>query len=106
MMPSEYKYVRTNSKGVRIYRRDTNESLEFVQDYLEKNNIEYEERLGATMLYLYNKKGEMYAYYWTTGRWCKGKAISHKHYGSKGIDDFVCRFFNNPKKEDDERPDV
>ena len=29
---SEWKYVRTNSKGKKIYRRDTNESLEFVLD--------------------------------------------------------------------------
>ena len=35
---SEWKYVRTNSKGKKIYRRNTNESLEFVLDYLEKKS--------------------------------------------------------------------
>ena len=39
---SEWKYVRTNSKGKKIYRRDTNESLEFVLDYLEKKELPHE----------------------------------------------------------------
>ena len=105
-MSSEYRYVRTNTKGKRIYRRDTKESLAFVQEFLKERGIPWEERLGAHLLYLYNSEGDMYTYYWTTGRWCKGPAISHKHYSSMGIEDFVSRFFNNPKEETDERTDV
>ena len=32
---SEWKYVRTNSKGEDIFRRDTNESLDDVLEYLK-----------------------------------------------------------------------
>ena len=42
MSVSEWKYVRTNSKGKKIYRRDTNESLEFVTDYLDKHELSYQ----------------------------------------------------------------
>jgi len=105
-MAGEYTYVRTNSKGKKIFRRDTNESLSFVQEFLKNNNIEWEERLGASLLYLYNAQGDMYTYYWTTGRWCKGSAISPKHYSSKGIEDFVNRFFNNPKDGSNECTDI
>ena len=36
MSTSEWKYERTNSKGERVYRRDTNESLAFVTEYLDE----------------------------------------------------------------------
>ena len=38
-MSSEYKYDRTNSKGEKIFRRDTNETLEEVEKYLDSKNI-------------------------------------------------------------------
>ena len=91
---SEYKYARTNSKGEVILRRDTEETLSFVTSILEKNNIPYEYREGATMFILYNKANVRYVYYWTTGRWAVKKRRIDKHYQSKGIEDFINRFFN------------
>ena len=32
----KWKYVRTNSKGDAVFRKDTNESLEFVENYLKE----------------------------------------------------------------------
>lgn len=93
-MASEWTYVRTNSKGKAIFRRDTNEDLEFVEKYLGEHNIDYDLRLGATMMYIYNNDNKRYAYYWTTGRWSPENAIAKEHYHSKGIDDFVSRFLN------------
>ena len=105
-MSSEYRYVRTNSKGVRIYRRDTNESLDYVTKFLEDRNIDYETRIGGSLIYIYNDEGKCYAYYWTTGRWSAHKAITHKHYSSKGIEDFTDRFLNNKKETTNEHPDI
>ncbi|BCV01889.1 MAG: hypothetical protein CM15mV47_140 [uncultured marine virus] len=93
-MASEWTYVRTNSKGEPIFRRDTNEDLDFVEKYLSERNINYDLRLGATMMYIYNNHNKRYAYYWTTGRWSAENAITNQHYHSKGIDDFVSRFLN------------
>ena len=98
-MASEWTYVRTNSKGKPIFRRDTNEDLEFVENYLTERNIDYDLRLGATMMYIYNNDDKRYAYYWTTGRWSVENAITDGHYHSKGIDDFVCRFLNKFAQE-------
>ena len=36
MSEHDWKYVRTNSKGESVFRKDTNESLEFVTNYLNK----------------------------------------------------------------------
>jgi hypothetical protein len=106
-MSNEWTYVRTNSKGKRIFRRDTNEDLEFVEKYLSERKIPYELRTGATLIYIFNRDGRRYAYYWTTGRWSAENAIVDEHYHSRGIDDFVCRFLNKfAKAEEDESSDV
>ena len=106
-MSKEWTYVRTNSKGEPVFRRDTNEDLDFVENYLIDKNIPYELRTGATLMYIYNKDGKRYAYYWTTGRWSVENAIAKGHYHSKGIDDFVNRFLNRfAKAEENECSDV
>lgn len=106
-MASEWTYVRTNSKGKRIFRRDTEESLEFVEQYLTEKKIPYELREGATLMYIFNRDGRRYAYYWTTGRWSADNAIVDEHYHSNGINDFVTRFLNKfAKEESRESPDV
>ena len=64
---SEWKYVRTNSKGKKIYRRDTNESLEFVLDYLKKQELRYKVCRSASFVYIANIAKIQYLYYWTTG---------------------------------------
>jgi hypothetical protein len=93
MSTSEWKYNRTNSKGEVVFRRDTNETVDFVETYLIKNNISYMGS-GTTMLYIENKAGKEYAYYCTTGRWSVKKRVYDKHYHSKGIEDFVTNYLN------------
>ena len=100
---SEYTYVRTNSKGDKIFRRDTNESLEAAVEYLEGKGLEYEVREGAQMLWIYASNNQAYSYYYTTGRWApfhKG-GYPKKHYMSKGINDFVTRFTEKEKHNEE-----
>ena len=94
MSKHKWEYVRTNSKGERIFRKDTNETLEFVCEYLDNNNIEYEVVLSASLIIIYSKADKPYVYYWTTGRWSRKKRSYTKHFHSNGIADFVERYLN------------
>jgi len=106
-MASDYKYARTNSKGEKILRRDTDEDLEFVENYLTDRGIEYKIRYGASMMWIKNLDGKLYSYYWTTGRWAPRSLRVKKHYASRGIEDFVNRFLNKYVEEKkDEHTDV
>lgn len=64
----KWVYSRTNSKGEKKFKKFTGETVEFVEKYLIENGIDYEIKLGATMVWIYfnNKK---YQYFYTTGRW-------------------------------------
>ena len=98
---SEYYFDRVNSKGETIFRRDTNESLEHVKNYLNSKNIEYEVKEQAHMIKVFTK-GRDYSYYYTTGRWAPYKkylgGYPKKHYHSKGIEDFITRFIQGDKQ--------
>ena len=103
----EYRwtYARTNSKGEKIYRHDTNQTVEFVMDYLDSKGIEYELKQGGSMLWVYNND-KAYSYYYTTGRWSPYKrgSLPNMHFSSKGIMDFVERFLTKyDKKEEPEQ---
>ena len=50
VLTSEYQYSRTNSKGEAVFRRDTNQNLEEVKEYLHRRDIRYESRSKATAL--------------------------------------------------------
>jgi hypothetical protein len=96
---SEYFVDRINSKGEAILRRNTNQTKEHLESYLKAENIRYDMREGAKMVWLYVNNGK-YAYYWTTGRWAahvKG-GFPKKHYRSNGIEDLMTRFL---KKNED-----
>jgi len=102
-MSSEYKYVRTNSKGEKIFRRDTNETFEYVEKYLESKDIYYKSRRGGSMMWIFIDDKEIgtyrqYVYYPTTGRWnsWKSNGFPKKHYRSNGIEDFLTRFALKP----------
>jgi len=107
---SEWEYVRTNSKGEPIFRRDTNETKEFVDSFLDERNIPYQYREKPFMYWITNDEGRDYAYFYTTGRWCKrvNRGYPKMHYQSKGIEDFCTRFLNKfvgqpfNKKEENE----
>lgn len=102
MTKHKWTYVRTNSKGENIFRKETNESLDFVCNYLLKSNIHYEINKAASLLVVHNKIGKEYMYYWTTGRWSPRKIKYNKHYHSDGIEDFVKKYLNRnvPKTEE------
>ena len=89
---NEWKFVRKNSKGEAVFRRDTDESLEYVLEYLKDKDVTVEIFPKATLLSIY-VDWRRYDYYWTTGRWCQRRlGYPRKHYHSKGIDDFFTRF--------------
>lgn len=103
---SDYTYVRTNSKGEAVLRRDTEDTFEFVVQYLKEKDIEYEYRDGATMFILWNDADVRYVYYWTTGRWAVKTRKINKHFSSKGIVDFVERFLNRYAEEQKKQHEV
>ena len=88
---SPWKYVRTNSKGEKIFRRDTNETLEDVEKYLDSKGISYESKPSGSMMYIEIREDRHFAYYPTTGRWSV-YPFRRKHYRSNGIEDFLTRF--------------
>jgi len=97
--PNGYVFDRVNSKGEVVFRRNTNETLEEVEEYLNFMDILYVVRSGAKMLWIKTDRG-VYSYYYTTGRWnvYLPTGYPHKHYKSNGISDFIQRFAT--KKED------
>ena len=98
----DWSYSRTNSKGEAKFRHTTNESVEDVMAYLEEQDIDFEYMEGASMLWIYCKKGA-YSYYYTTGRWARQtRGRPPKHYVAKGIKDFLERFILT---EDNNKPD-
>ena len=99
MSKHKWEYVRTNSKGERIFRKDTNETLEFACEYLDKHGIEYEVILSASLIVVYSKANRPYMYYWTTGRWSPRRRNYNKHFHSNGIADFVERYLNKYAEE-------
>lgn len=102
MTKHKWTYVRTNSKGENIFRKETNESLDFVCNYLLKSNIHYEINKAASLLVVHNKIGKEYMYYWTTGRWSPRKIKYNKHYHSDGIEDFVKKYLNRNVRKTEE----
>ena len=94
MSNSEWEYVRKNSKGESIFRRDTGEEFDFVCSYLDNNNIPYKYKEGGGVFIVSNKTGRNYVYYWTTGRWSPKHKSNKIHYRSKGIEEFVTKYLN------------
>ena len=95
-----WKFARRNSKEEIVWRHNTDESLEYATDYLNKNNIKYEVKEKAYMLKI-QYETDSYAYYYTTGRWSPYTigSFPKKHYHSKGIEDFINRFIRGIKNE-------
>jgi|DEB0MinimDraft_10_1074344.scaffolds.fasta_scaffold121703_2 hypothetical protein len=95
---SEFYFVRKNKNGEAVFRRDTNESVEHVAAVLNKNGIpfQYKEKGYCFVLYRADTR-RYYQYFHTTGRWGmyrQGGIRPEKHYHSKGIQDFLDRFFS------------
>ena len=84
-------------KGRKNFQWRTNQTLEHVKEYLDNKNINYIVHEKPKMLFIYrvsnptSEYSERYSYYYTSGRW--GDDTRTKHYSSKGIEDFIERFY-------------
>jgi len=100
---SEWRFVKKDKDGNPVFRRDTNETAEYVASVLNNKDIPFVFQEKGSCFRIYSEeKDKNYQYYHTTGRWgvYKGTTRPSKHYHSKSIVDFLDRFFfNNPKKE-------
>lgn len=107
MTKHNWQYVRTNSKGEAVFRKDTGQSLAHCLEYLKHEGIEYEVVESATLIIIYSKADRPYMYYWTTGRWSPRRRNYNKHFHSDGIENFVEKYLNKYAdehiKEDNER---
>ena len=97
--PNGYIFDRVNFKDEVVFRRNTKETLEEVEEYLNFMDILYVVRNDDKMVWIKTDRG-VYSYYYTTGRWnvYLPRGYEHKNYKSNGIVDFIQRFAT--KKED------
>ena len=93
---SEWLFVRKNSKGENIFRRETNQTAEHAATVLNNKEIAFVYSDSGSCFRMYNEtENRHYQYYPTTGRW----GVYHyqkrpsKHYHSRSIEDFLNRFF-------------
>lgn len=93
---SEWVFVRKNSKGENIFRRDTHQTAEHVANVFNEKEIPFDFFKSASCFKLYNDRdNKCYQYYYSTGRWgvYKWDRRPTKHYHSKSVEDFLERFF-------------
>lgn len=100
---SEWLFVRYNSKGEKVFRRNTNQTAEYVAEVLNGLDIPFVYSKTGSCFRIYNeKKNKNYQYYPTTGRW--GVYVYQKrpskHYHSTCVEDFLERFFFKEFKND------
>lgn len=107
MTKHNWEYVRTNSKGEAVFRKDTGQSLVHCLEYLKHEGIQHEVVESATLIVIYSKADRPYMYYWTTGRWSPRRRNYNKHFHSDNIENFVEKYLNKYAdehiKEDNER---
>ena len=98
-----WAYAGRNSKGEPKFRRPTNQTLEFVKDYLNNKGLAYFVHEKQALLFIYKDKepksrfSSKYAYYYTTGMW--GSDKRNKHYHSKGIENFVETYYRSREQD-------
>lgn len=88
-----WKFEKVDSDGLAVFKHFTNEKIEDVLAFLDRQGIKYERRDGAKMLWV-EHEGDRYSYYYTTGRWSPRTSTwpPARHYHAKGIKDFIERF--------------
>lgn len=96
-------YVGRNSKGEPKFRKYTNETIEFVKEYLDARDITYFVHEDQKLIFIYKEKeptsrySKRYCYYYTTGRW--GDDSRRKHYHSDGIEHFITKYYKTAEQE-------
>ena len=97
-----WRYVGKNSKGVPKFRKDTNQTLDHVVEYLDKRGVTYLTKPEAYVVFIYKDKepksqySSRYSYYYTTGRW--GDDKRRKHYHSNGIEHFMENYYTTAEE--------
>jgi hypothetical protein len=101
----KYIYIGNAKDGTPRFKRPTGESFEDVAKILHKRNISYLHKEGSHLVHIYkepNEKGyefaSRYTYYYTTGRW-SGRGSSNGKYHSKGIKDFLERYYRTAEED-------
>tara|TARA_R110000822_G_C14965319_1_gene456619 strand:+ start:90 stop:461 length:372 start_codon:yes stop_codon:yes gene_type:complete len=101
----KYIYIGNAKDGTPRFKRPTGESFEDVAKILHKRNISYLHKEGSHLVHIYkepNEKGyefaSRYTYYYTTGRW-SGRGSSNGKYHSKGIKDFLDRYYRTVEED-------
>jgi hypothetical protein len=98
-----WTYVGRNSKGEPKFRKPTNQTLEFVKDYLDNKGLAYFVHENQALLFIYKDKepqsrySSRYSYYYTTGKW--GSDKRKKHYHSKSIEHFVETYYSSREQD-------
>jgi len=98
-----WTYVGRNSKGEPKFRKPTNQTLEFVKDYLDNKGLAYFVHENQSLLFIYKDKepqsrySSRYSYYYTTGKW--GSDKRKKHYHSNGIEHFVETYYRSREQD-------
>jgi hypothetical protein len=98
-----WSYVGRNSKGEPKFRKPTNQTLEFVKDYLDNKRLAFFVPEKQYLLYIYKDKepqsrySSRYSYYYTTGKW--GRDKRKKYYHSKGIEHFVETYYKSREQD-------
>jgi DNA-binding MarR family transcriptional regulator len=105
----DFLWVKTqkNSKGKQRFTYSLNETQESVLKVLDSKNIKYETGVkgnGNPWPFIYIlKEGYKVQYFPTTGRWANSypfRVIPKNHYYSKGIEDYLNRFYLNTFTKD------
>lgn len=96
-------YAGRNSKGEPKFKKPTNQTLEYVKEYLDNKGIAYVVHEKQSLMFIYKDKepqtrySKRYAYYYTTGRW--GDDKRKKHYHSDGIEHFIETYYRTTEED-------
>ena len=96
-------YVGRKSNGEPKFRKFTNQTLEYVKDYLDSKGIVYFVYEGQALFFIYKEKepksrySARYSYYYTTGQW--GSHKRKKHYHSDGIEHFIEKYYRTIEED-------
>lgn len=104
MSEGKWTYTGRRSNGKPRFRKYTNQTAEYVKEYLDKKGITYLCLDHPAMFFIYKEKeptsryAPRYAYYYTTGQWGSDKRT--KHYHSNGIEHFIETYYQTIEESD------
>ena len=96
-------YVGRKSNGEPKFRKFTNQTMEYVKEYLDSKGIVYFVHEAQCLFFIYKEKepksrySPRYSYYYTTGQW--GGDKRRKHYHSDGIEHFIENYYRTVEQD-------